>query len=175
MKDATSEKNNRSRRAVMTGGAVLLGGAVLGGQGTADAADGSSLLVGRSTNKATSTTKLTTSGNNQALNVTNTNTGTQAHGVLAYTKNGYGLLGESTGNSGGVFRTHNNAKSALVVQNLGGTDTSQTPGITSLVGSGAPQKLTKAGYGHAAVEGAGLNGVIGVSTGAGSGVLGHAS
>jgi len=158
----------------MTGGAVLLGGAVLGSQGTADAADGSSLLVGRSTNKATSTTKLTTSGNNQALNVTNSNTGAQAHGVLAYTKNGYGLLGESTGNSGGVVRTHNKAKPALLVQNLGGTDVTQAAGITSLTGSGAQQKFTNAGYGHGAVEGAGLNGVIGVSTGHGTGVLGHA-
>jgi len=173
MKDATSEKNNRSRRAVMTGGAVLLGGAVLGSQGTADAADGKSLLMGKS-NAAKAMTKLTASGNNQALNVTNSSTGTQAHGVLAYTKNGYGLLGESTGNSGGVVRTHNKVKPALLVQNLGGTDVTQAPGITSLIGSGAQQKFTNAGYGHAAVEGAGLNGVIGVSTGHGTGVLGHA-
>src|SRR5882757_7765719 len=88
--EAPTETGSRSRRALMTGGAVLLGGAVLGSQGRAEAADGSSLLVGRSTNTAKSTTKLTTSGNNQSLNVTNTNTGTQAHGILSYTKNGYG-------------------------------------------------------------------------------------
>jgi len=73
-----------------------------------------------------------------------------------------------------MVRTHNKAKPALLVQNLGGTDVTQAPGITSLTGSGAQQKFTNAGYGHAAVEGAGLNGVIGVSTGHGTGVLGHA-
>jgi len=171
--ESNDDAGRRSRRAMMTGGAVLLGGAVLGSQGNAEAADGNSLLVGKS-NAAKAMTKLTTSGNNQALNVTNSNTGTQAHGVLSYTQNGYGLLGESTGNSGAVIRTHNKAKSALLAQNLGGTDISQASGITSLTGPGAQQKLTNAGYGRAAVEGAGLNGVIGVSTGAGTGVLGHA-
>jgi len=171
--EASQDSGSRSRRAIMTGGAVMLGAAVLGTQGTAEAADGKSLLVGKS-NAAKAMTKLTTSGNNQALNVTNSSTGTQAHGVLAYTKKGYGLLAESTGNTGAVIRTHSRAKSALLVQNLGGTDAAQTPGVTSLTAPDAQQKLTKAGRGHAAVEGAGLNGVIGVSTGAGSGVLGHA-
>src|SRR5882757_1171886 len=171
--EASQDSGSRSRRAIMTGGAVMLGAAVLGTQGTAEAADGKSLLVGKS-NAAKAMTKLTTSGNNQALNVTNSSTGTQAHGVLAYTKKGYGLLAESTGNTGAVIRTHSRAKSALLVQNLGGTDAAQTPGITSLTAPDAQQKFTKAGRGHAAVEGAGLNGVIGVSTGAGSGVLGHA-
>jgi len=159
---------------LLTGGAVLLGGAVLGSQGRAEAADGSSLIVGRSTNTAKSTTKLTTSGNNQSLNVTNTNTGTQAHGILSYTKNGYGLLGESTGSVGAVIRTHNKAKPALLVENKGGTDTSQTPGISSFTGPGGAQKLAGTGYGRGALEGAGLNGVIGVSTANGSGVIGHA-
>src|SRR5882757_9344225 len=171
--ESNDDAGRRSRRAMMTGGAVLLGSAVVGSQGSAEAADGNSLLVGKS-NAAKAMTKLTTSGNNQALNVTNSNTGTQAHGVLSYTQNGYGLLGESTGNSGAVIRTHNKAKSALLAQNLGGTDISQASGITSLTGPGAQQKLTNAGYGRGAVEGAGLNGVIGVSTGAGTGVLGHA-
>src|SRR5882757_7657819 len=171
--EASQDSGSRSRRAMMTGGAVMLGAAVLGSQGSAEAADGNSLLVGKS-NAAKAMTKLTTSGNNQALNVTNSSTGTQAHGVLAYTKKGYGLLAESTGNTGAVIRTHSRAKSALLVQNLGGTDAAQTPGITSLTAPDAQQKFTKAGRGHAAVEGAGLNGVIGVSTGAGSGVLGHA-
>src|SRR5882757_8609233 len=134
---------SRSRRAMLTGGAVLLGAAVIGTEGRAEAADGKSALLGKA-NTAGAMTKITTSGNKQSLNVTNTNTGTQAHGVLAYTKNGYGLLGESTGNSGGVIRTHNNAKSALLVQNLGGTDSSQTAGITSVTAADAQQKLTKA-------------------------------
>jgi len=152
---------------MLTGGAVLLGGAVLGSSGTAEAADGKSVLLGKA-NAATATTKVTTSGNNQALNVTNSSTGTQAHGVLAYTKNGYGLLGESTGNYGAVIRTHNKAKSALRVENLGGA--SVAPGITSVVGSttSAATALSKAPF-RAAGEFAGSFGVLGVRTAESSG------
>ena|SRR5882757_3537910 len=96
-----SDKTERSRRALLTGGAVLLGGAVLANEGTADAADGKSLLMGRTNNTASHTTKLTMSGNAQALNVTNSNSGTKAHAIVGDTKNGYGVVGESTKNDGG--------------------------------------------------------------------------
>src|SRR5882757_9731520 len=114
-----SDKTERSRRALLTGGAVLLGGAVLANEGTADAADGKSLLMGRTNNTASHTTKLTMSGNAQALNVTNSNSGTKAHAIVGDTKNGYGVVGESTKNDGGMFRTHSGGRWGAVAQNLG--------------------------------------------------------
>ena len=124
MTDRPTEENNRSRstrRALLTGGAVALGGAVLGSQGTAEAANGNPWLVGRTTNAESATTKLTMSANAAAVNVTNTNTGTQGHGLLAYANTGYGLVGDSIHNQGAVVRTHSNTHWGLVAQNLAST------------------------------------------------------
>jgi len=98
-----SENSSRSRRALLTGGAVLLGGAVLADQGTAEAADGHSVLLGRS-NKASHTTKVTASGG--------------GHGLVGNSSGGYGIAGESTKNHGGVLRTHSNTKWGAVAENL---------------------------------------------------------
>jgi len=113
-----AEKSRSSRRALLTGGAVVLGGAVLGSQGTADAANGNSWLVGRTTNTESATTKLTMSGNAAAVNVTNSNTGTQGHGMVAYASNGYALAGDSTHNHGAVIKTHSNTHWGIIGQNL---------------------------------------------------------
>jgi len=66
-----AEESGRTRRALLTGGAVLLGGAVLANEGTAEAADGHSFLLGRS-NKASHSTALTGTGTAAALSVTST-------------------------------------------------------------------------------------------------------
>src|SRR5882757_2608230 len=66
-----AEESERTRRALLTGGAVLLGGAVLANEGTAEAADGHSFLLGRS-NKASHSTALTGTGTAAALSVTST-------------------------------------------------------------------------------------------------------
>ena len=120
--DWAAKEPRSSRRRLITGGAVLVGGAVLGSQGTADATNGNPWLVGRTTNAESATTKLAMSGNAAAANVTNTNTGTQGHGLLAYSNSGYALLGESTHNQGVVARTHSNTHWAVAAQNLATTE-----------------------------------------------------
>jgi len=68
------------------------------------------------------------SANAAAVNVTNTNTGSQGHGTLSYSNNGYGLLGESTHNQGVVARTHSNSHWGLVAQNVATTYSGEVPG-----------------------------------------------
>ncbi len=188
-----SEKKD-TRRAVVTGGAVLLGAAVVGGaaEGTAEAANGGPLLIGRA-NVGSAETKLTNASPVPALNVISTNA---AHAAVltAKHKDRWGLLAvnESTGRGvGGAIRadgrqntglsagTSNKAAAAIVARNAGATanDTASTA-VVGTVGPTADQELrnASAAYWHSAGGFAGPNGVMGVSTkDNGFGVIGVAN
>jgi len=114
-------ENTASRRAALAGGAAIAGGVLLGGQGTADASNGKPLLVGRGTNTASAGTKLTMSGNAQALTVINKKKGSSAHAIAGQASYGYGLIGDSAHHHGAVIRAHSAGKWALVAENVSNT------------------------------------------------------
>jgi hypothetical protein len=106
-----------TRRAVLTGGAVLLGAAVVGSQGTAEAANGNALLVGRTTNTASAETRLTSSGNAPGLRLVTSNTGGGAIALYAVARGGYGAYLESTSNVGASIWTKHQDKYGVVAVN----------------------------------------------------------
>jgi hypothetical protein len=124
----------RTRRRVLTAGVAGLAGlalGALGGPGEAEAAAGSSLIIGSSANNEGSAgTTLTSSGTGTALRVTQNGTGTALAGVTA-SGTGYGVLGQNTGaastagavraaggnNHGVVATTANKARYAVTAGN----------------------------------------------------------
>lgn len=100
---AEGSGGSRTRRALIIAGAATVGAGMLG-TGTAQAANGDSVRLGR-WNYATRATRVSMNYNASTLYVRNTNTGGYARGLRAVAVGGNAVRGESTQHTGGVFRT----------------------------------------------------------------------
>jgi len=100
---------------MLTGGAVLLGGAVLATEGTAEASNGKTLILGRTNNTSSATTTLTSTSKTKALYVNNTNAGKSAHAVVGKSVSGIAVAGESAKGIAGSFVAHGQYGTALYV------------------------------------------------------------
>jgi len=157
----------QSRRRVLTASVAGLAGLALGalaGPGGADAAAGSSLVIGSSANNEGSAgTTLTSAGAGTALRVTQNGSGTALAGVTA-SGTGYGVLGQNTGaastagavraaggnNHGVVASTANKARYAVTASNTAAASGTagailatggQNPGLVATTSSGATSAI----------------------------------